>query len=89
MMKEGMREKEEVPKEDSEREQGCGRDRGEWVTSKAARVSGWTCKGTQAGGRSEGGAERQEGKEAENHQPFIFLFCQSRLVSPTRWPCKH
>ena len=45
MMKEGMREKAEVPKEDSERGAGVWEGQGRMVSSRAAReckVSGWT-----------------------------------------------
>lgn len=81
----GMREKEEVPKEDSERGTRVWEGQGRMVTSKASRecsVRTDFCKGTQAGGSSEGGAERQEARRLKTTSSFVFLFCQSRLVSP-------
>ena len=40
------------------------------------------CKGTQAGGSSEGGVERQEARRLKTTSSFIFLFSQSWLVPP-------
>ena len=66
MMKEGMREKAEVPKEDSERGAGVWEGQGRMVTSKAARkckVSGWTFarEPRQEGALREGLRGRRQG----------------------------
>lgn len=63
MMKEGMREKEEVPKEDSERGARVWEGQGRMVTSKAARVSGWTFarEPRQEGAPREGLRGRRQG----------------------------
>ena len=66
MMKEAMREKAEVPKEDSERGAGVWEGQGRKVTSKAAReckVSGWTFarEPRQKGALREGLRGRRQG----------------------------